>query len=76
MPVGPLPYGVCRTQRRVDLAPSASKEALTSDFCGSVGASALQFRVCKTAVVVPGALGVDWPACFDSAPCRGEALVS
>ena len=42
-----------------------------TDFCASVGATALEFRVCKTAVVAPGALGVDWPACFDSAPCRG-----
>ena len=41
---------------------------LLSDFCASVGATALEFRVCKTAVVVTGALGVDWPACFDSAP--------
>ena len=56
----------------VDLAPSASKPEM-SDFCASVGATALDFRVCKTAVVVPDAIvhSVDWPACFDSAPCRG-----
>ena len=45
---------------------------LGTDFCASAGATALGFRVCKTAVVVPGAIvhSAVWPACFDSAPCR------
>ena len=45
---------------------------LGTDFCASAGATALGFRVCKTAVVVPGAIvhSADWPARFGSAPWR------
>ena len=76
--LGPVGAGFPRVARRVrvDLGGEIPKMQEASDFSASVGVSALDFRVCKTAVVVPGALGVDWPACFGSVPCRGESLES
>ena len=72
--LGPVGVGFPRVARRVrvDLGGEIPRKPEKSDCCASVGATALDFRMCKTAVVVPGAIvhSADWPACFGSAPWR------